>query len=135
VLYADRAIELERIGPDPTEPTSADLWVRTDDLPRVNGFSLEPGGACGAGVCIPISADLIRDGFFNLSVFAAQAGQIVVAEPEARVWSLGAMPTRAGAADMSRIAPDLELPDRLGRPTQLAAFRGKKALLVTWSSW
>jgi peroxiredoxin len=35
----------------------------------------------------------------------------------------------------SRVAPDVTVPDRRGRPVHLSDFRGKKVLLVTWASW
>jgi peroxiredoxin len=33
------------------------------------------------------------------------------------------------------IAPDIELVDREGEVVRLADLKGKKALIVTWSSW
>ena len=45
------------------------------------------------------------------------------------------MQALGGGLASSRIAPDFEVPDRLGRPVHLAGFRGKKALVVTWASW
>src|SRR6476469_3968134 len=41
VLYDDRAIALERVGPDPAGTAGA-LWIRKRDLERVNGFVLKP---------------------------------------------------------------------------------------------
>lgn len=134
VLYDDRTIELDRIGPDPQR--SADvLWIRSRDLPRVNGFELKPQGACRADLCIPISKDSVRGDHFNLTAFAKKAGQSVVAEPASKVWSFGEMQALGGGLSSSRIAPNFEVPDRLGRPVHLAGFRGKKALVITWASW
>ena len=134
VLYDDRAILLERTGTDPTHAADA-LWIRKADLPRVNGFELKPQGACRADLCIPIAKNLTRGEFFNLTAFAKKAGQSVVAEPTARVWSFGEMQALGGGLADSRIAPDFEVPDRLGRPVHLSGFRGKKALVITWASW
>jgi cytochrome oxidase Cu insertion factor (SCO1/SenC/PrrC family) len=33
------------------------------------------------------------------------------------------------------MAPDIELTDRNGQVFRLADLKGKKALIVTWSSW
>jgi hypothetical protein len=134
VLYDDRAVALDRVGPVPT-PASGTLWIRKRDLERINGFVLKPQGACRADLCIPIPKDMARGEYFNLTAFAKKAGQAVVAEPDARVWSFGEMQALGGGLASSRIAPDFEVPDRLGRPVHLAGFRGKKALVVTWASW
>jgi hypothetical protein len=134
VLYDDRAIALDRIGVDPAGETGA-LWVRKRDLPRVNGFELKPQGACRADLCIPVPKTMTRGDFFNLTAFAKKAAQPVVAEPSAKGWSFGEMQALGGGLSNSRIAPDFEVLDRLGRPVQLAGFRGKKALVITWASW
>ncbi len=41
VLYSERVVELEQTLPDAT-----DLWVKPEDLTRVNDFILKPEGAC-----------------------------------------------------------------------------------------
>jgi hypothetical protein len=134
VLYDDRAVALDRIGVDTAHDASA-LWIRKRDLPRVNGFELKPQGACRADLCIPIPRTMVRGEYFNLTAFAKKAGQPVVAEPAAAVWSFGEMQALGGGLASSRIAPDFTVPDRLGRPVHLAGFRGKKALVITWASW
>jgi hypothetical protein len=134
VLYDDRVIALERVGADPARDAGA-LWIRKGDLSRVNGFELKPQGACRADLCIPIPKAMVRGEYFNLSAFANKAGQPVVADRGARVWSFGEMQALGGGIANSRVAPDFEVPDRLGRPVHLAGFRGKKALVVTWASW
>ena len=134
VLYDDHAIALDRIGADPAHDAAA-LWIRKRDLPRVNGFELKPQGACRADLCIPIPRTMTRGEYVNLTAFAQKAGQPVVAEPGARVWSFGEMQALGGGLSSSRIAPDFEVPDRLGHPVHLAGFRGKKALVITWASW
>jgi hypothetical protein len=134
VLYDDRAIPLERLGRAPTQEPGA-LWVRTRDLSRINGFELKPEGACRADLCIPIPKTMVRGDAFNLTAFAKKAGQSVVAEPAARVWSFGEMQALGGGFVSSRLAPDIEVPDRAGRPVRFSAFRGKKMLVVTWASW
>jgi len=134
VLYDDRTTVLDRVGADPAGAPDA-LWIRKRDLPRVNGFELKPQGACRADLCIPIPKGMTRGDYFNVTAFAKKAGQVVVAEPSARVWSFGEMQALGGGLVNSRIAPDFEVPDRLGRPVHLSGFRGKKALVITWASW
>jgi hypothetical protein len=133
VLYDDHAVTLDRVGPDPNQAGA--LWVRKRDLPRVNGFAVKPQGACRADLCIPIPKDMVRGDYFNLTAFAKKAGQPVVADAEARVWSFGEMQALGAGLSSSRIAPDITVSDRLGRPVHLASFRGRKALVVTWASW
>ena len=76
-----------------------------------------------------------RDALCNISALANHLGQAVAAEPEARVWSFGSITAPGSGLSRSRIAPDVTVSDRLGRPVHLAGFRGKKALVVTWASW
>jgi len=134
VLYDDRAVALDRIGPDPTHAPDA-LWVRKRDLPRINDFEVKPQGACRADLCIPIPKGMLRGEYFNLGAFAGKIGQPVVADAGSRVWSLGEMQALGGGFLSSRIAPDFTVPDRAGRPVHLSSFRGRKVLVVTWASW
>jgi len=131
VLYDSRAVALTRIDTD----ASGTLWVLKSDLPRINGFELKPQGACRADICIPIPRAMMRGDLFNLTAFAGRVGQKFIADASARVWSFGEIPVVQGAYLESRIAPDVEVPDRKGRPVRLSQFRGKKVLLVTWASW
>ena len=133
VLYDGRAITLDRISPDPAGAGA--LWIRKADLPTVNGFELKPQGACRADICIPIPRAMTRNDFFDLSAFATRVGQRVVADPAARVWSFGEIPVVRGSFLESRMAPDVSVADRKGRPIRLSQFLGKKVLLVTWASW
>jgi hypothetical protein len=133
VLYDGRATTLDRVSPDAKQPDA--LWIQTKDLPRINGFELKPQGACRADICIPVPKTMTRGAYFNLTAFAQRAGQRVVADVPARVWSLGEIPVVRGAFLESRMAPDFSVPDRKGNPVQLSQFLGKKVLLVTWASW
>jgi len=128
VLYQDRATKLDRARVE-----GSDLWVRSADLPRVNEFEVKPQGACRADICIPLSKDLKKAEWFNLSGFARKVGQAAVAD--ASVWSFGEVPLLRGTYFNSRIAPDFTVPDRKGHVVHLSDFRGKKVLVVTWASW
>ena len=128
VLYGDRATALEE-----TRAEAGDLWVRKADLPKINDFEVKPQGACREDLCIPLSKDLVRDAWFNLTGFARKTSEAYL--NEANVWSFGEIPVLRGAFVNSRIAPDFAVPDRKGRIVHLNDFRGKKVLVVTWASW
>ena len=131
ILYDSRAVALARADTD----ASGALWVLKKDLQRINGFEIKPQGACREDICIPIPRAMMRGDLFNLTAFAARVGQQFIADPSARVWSFGEIPVVQGAYVESRIAPDVTVPDRKGKPVRLSQFRGKKVLLVTWASW
>lgn len=133
VLYNDGAAVLSQVRPDPAN--TAELWVRKRDLPRINKFELKPQGACLDDICIPISKDMTRGDYFNLTGFARKVGQSVVTDADERVWSFGEIQLLRGGFLKSRVAPDFTVPDRRGRPVHLSDFKGKKVLLVTWASW
>ncbi len=133
VLFDDRATMLTTIRRDPKDGFA--LWVRKRDLPRINDFEVKPQGACRADICIPIPKDMLRGDSFNLTAFAKKVGEVVVSDTDARVWSFGEIQALRGSFLNSRVAPDVTIPDRRGRPVRLADFRGKKVLVVTWASW
>ena len=134
VLYDDRAVALQHVGPSDARQKDA-LWVRKVDLPRINEFTVKPQGACRADVCIPIPKTMVRGAYFDLTGFAKKVGQSVVADNGARVWSFGEIPLVTGAFLTSRTAPDVDVPDRHGRLVRLSGLRGKKVLVLTWASW
>jgi hypothetical protein len=133
VLFDDRATPLAEIRHSPSD--AASLWIRTRDLPRVNGFDVKPQGACRADVCIPIPRTMRHGDWFDLTAFASKAGEAVVADTDARVWSFGGIEALRSSFLNSRIAPEVSIPDRRGHTVKLSDFRGKKVLLVTWASW
>ena len=143
VLFEDRATLLTSVPRDPTPggrgprtgKGASALWIRKRDLPRINDFEVKPQGACRADICIPIPKDMLRGDAFNLTAFAKKVGEVVVSDADARVWSFGEIQALRGSFLNSRIAPDVTIPDRRGRPVGLKDFRGKKMLLVTWASW
>ena len=133
VLYQGKAITLAETG------SGDGLLIRPEDLPGVNGFELKPEGACYADMCIPMNTDLLveQDGreWFNLTAFADLLGQPYVADADARVWSFAEIPAKRESMMVDAMAPDFEVTDRQGNVIRLADLKGKKALIVTWSSW
>ena len=134
VLYDDKAVTLRVTGRDPKQATDA-LWVRTRDLPAINQFDVKPQGACRADICIPITKEMRRGEYFDLTAFAKKVRQPVVEDVEERVWSFGEIQALRGTFLENRMAPDFVVPDRAGRPVHLSQFRGKKLLVMTWASW
>jgi hypothetical protein len=133
ILYQGRTIKLAETGP------GDGLLIRPEVLAAVNGFELKPEGACYDAMCIPISDKLLieRDGetWFDLTAFADLLEQPYVAVPEERVWSFAEIPAKRESMMVDAMAPDIELTDRSGNVFRLADLKGKKALIVTWSSW
>lgn len=133
VLYQGKAVTLSETG------NSDGLLIRPDDLSRVNGFELKPEGACFKDMCVPMNDDLLveQDGrqWFDLTAFADLLGQPYVADTESRVWSFAEIPAKREGMLVNAMAPEFEVTDRQGKVVRLADFKGKKALIVTWSSW
>ena len=133
VLYQGKAVTLSETG------NGDGLLIRPDDLSRVNGFELKPEGACFNDICIPMNDDLLvdQDGkrWFDLTAFADLLGQPYVADKESRVWSFAEIPAKREGMLVNAMAPEFEVTDRQGKVVRLADFKGKKALIVTWSSW
>lgn len=133
ILYQGRKIVLRETG------DGNGLLVTPADLTRINGFELKPEGACLDDLCIPLSDGLLSGGdgqrWFDLQAFADLLGQPYVAEAAARVWSFGEIPARRARTLVEAQVPYFEVLDRQGNRVTPADLKGKKALIVTWSSW
>lgn len=116
-----------------------ELLINPSDLLAVNGFEIKPEGACLDDLCIPLTPELTvhKDGqdWFNVSAFADLLEQPYVADLEARVWSFAEIPANRENRLLNAMVPDIEVTDRSGNVIRLADLKGKKALIVTWSSW
>lgn len=133
VLYQGKSVTLQRTG------GGDGLLIDPADLHRINGFELKPQGACYEDMCIPLNDELLteHDGaqWFNLTAFADLLGQPYVADTDHQVWSFAEIPAKRESMMVDAMAPDLEITDRQGNVLNLADLKGKKALIVTWSSW
>jgi hypothetical protein len=133
ILYQGKAVTLSQTGRGPG------LLIRPEDLGRVNGFEVKPEGVCFDDMCIPMNDKLLveQNGsqWFDLTAFADLLGQSYVADIESRVWSFAEIPAKRERRLLEAMAPEFEVKDRQGKVIRLADFRGKKALIVTWSSW
>lgn len=138
VLYNERVVAVDQTLPDATE-----LWVKPEDLTRINDFVLKPEGACLDELCVPVLQDRDSDmyvtrqgqGWFNVSGLADRLQQAHVTDYGDNVWSFGVLPLERQSFFRAGMAPDFELPDRDGNIIRLSDFRGKKVLLLTWASW
>jgi hypothetical protein len=135
VLYSGNVIDLQKVQ------QGDGLWVTPEDLTRVNGFELKPEGACFEELCIPLkdSSPLLKevDGqrWFDLVGFADWLEQPYVADIENRVWSFGEVPAKRQGMMVDAMAPEFEVQDRQGKVVRMSDYKGKKALIITWSSW
>lgn len=133
VLYQGKSTTLKAM------PTAAGLLIAPEDLTRVNGFELKPEGACYESLCFPLTSELMveADGqqWFNLTAFADLLGQPWVADTTDQVWSFAEIPAKRDNLLLNAMAPDFEVTDRQGNAISRADLKGKKALIVTWSSW
>lgn len=135
VLVDDRTVRVARVLQEPG------LWVSPEDLARINGFVIKPQGACLDDICVPLppGSDLLRtvDGeqWFDVAAFAAHMGQAYVVDQDTNTWSFADMPAKREATLTQAQAPEFEIADREGKVVRLADFRGKKVLVITWSSW
>ncbi len=138
VLYKERVVEIEDTLPDASE-----LWVKPEDLTRINDFELKPQGACLADLCIPVLQNRDSDmfvtrqgqGWFNVTGLADKLQQAWAADYDDSVFSFGVMPLERQSFFRGGMAPDFELTDRDGNLVSLSDFKGKQVLLLTWASW
>lgn len=133
VLCAGRSVTLKETG------AGEGLLINPKDLSSINGFTLKPQGACFEDLCVPVNETLFVEQagttWFNITAFADLIGQPYVADTSARVWSFAEVPARRERMMNNAMAPDFKVTDRQGQVVELADLKGKKALILTWSSW
>jgi hypothetical protein len=96
------------------------------------GWELKPEGACKGDRCVPLP-DSMRDGPVDAAQLAERLGMALVADEANGMWALG--PESGGRSLSSARMPDLELPDRHGRPFALQSLRGTRFVMIAWASW
>jgi hypothetical protein len=135
LIYGDRAADVPGVA-----QRGEDVWVSLEDLAVLTGWEHKPQGLCLGERCVPIPPAhrdewIGADGRFNLAAFARYLGQPVVHDDTACVWLFGESAEARGRTLRSLAAPDFRLPDLDGNLHSLAAYRGKKVLLLSWASW
>ena len=97
------------------------------------GWAIKPEGACKGDICVPLPAGAASSGRLDAHMLSEKLGMPLIHDADANVWCLG--PEAMGRALTTAQAPDLELRDYKGNDFRLSSLRGKKVLIVTWSSW
>lgn len=108
--------------------------VTTSAFAEATGWHVRPEGACRGEVCVPAPGSLRDDGTVDISILAERLGMPIVTDEQYGVAAIGPS-TLSGRALPSAVAADPELIDRNGQPFRLSSLRGRKVLLVAWSSY
>ena len=100
---------------------------------RGTGWDPKPEGLCRGEVCVPAPGALNGD-TVDVKIAADRLGMPIVESPEHGVYALGPA-TLGGKALATATAPDPEFVTYDGSPFTLSSLRGKKVILVAWSSY
>ena len=112
----------------PAAPVSAERFA------EATGWHIRPEGACRGEICVPAPGSLHDDGTVDVSILAERLGMPIVTDEQHGVSAIGPS-TLSGRALPTAVAADPELIDRDGQPFRLSSLRGRKVLLVAWSSY
>jgi hypothetical protein len=107
------------------------LEVTPEELARRTGWQIRPEGACKADRCVPLPGESGER--LDVRMLAERLGMALVRDEPHGLWALG--PESGVRALLSAEMPELELPDRHGKPFSLRSLRGTKVLLLAWASW
>jgi hypothetical protein len=110
------------------------LMVPVSDFEAATGWTLKPQGACRGEVCVPLTADAVRDQGVDVAAVAQRLGMPLVEDADAGLWALGPE-SLSGHALPSAQAPDLVLPDLDGNEFHLSRLRGQKVVIVSWAPY
>jgi len=108
--------------------------ARAADFAEATGWEPKPEGLCRGEVCVPAPGALGPDATLDVEVAAARLGMPLVRDTEHSIWALGPA-TLSGRALSTATAADPELMDRQGRPFRLSSLRGRKIVMVAWSTY
>jgi len=111
--------------------SAADFATATAWDPTAQGLCRGPERG---GVCVPAPGALRDDGTIDVEVAAQRLGMPLVHDAEHGVWALGSA-TVGGTALTTAAAADPELISRDGSPFRLSSLRGRKVVLVAWSTY
>jgi len=113
------------------------VLVAPDDVDEALGWTLKPEGLCRGDVCVPVAdrASLVVGESVDLVSVAKALGRAIVLDTDARIMAVALSSEERRRALKDLRAPDFTLPDLEGTEHSLAEWRGRKKLLVTFSSW
>jgi hypothetical protein len=111
--------------------------LSAEALESALGWTLESEGLCRGSICVPVRdrAALERDGQIDLAGFAEALGRPLAIDVGERAAALGVAAIDRSERLESLEAPDFTLSDLEGREHTLSSHRGKKVLLIVYSSW
>ena len=108
--------------------------VATVDFFDHTGWQSTPEGLCQGEMCVPAPGSLRADGTVDVAAAAERLSMPLVHDAAHGVWALGPA-TLSGRALTTVAAADPELRTHDGQPFRLSSLRGRKVLLVAWSSY
>ena len=114
------------------EVTGGRVALSPQELRRAIGWELKPEGLCRDGVCVPFRN---TGAAVDLGAAAAALGRAVVVDADAGVAAVALPAEERRSALDARVAPPFVLPDLDGTPHHLGEWRGRKKLLVAFSTW
>lgn len=111
-----------------------ELRTTAENFSRSTGWEPKPEGLCSGEICVPAPGALLADGFIDVGIAAQRLGMPLVHDEAHGVWALGSA-TLTGKALSTAVAADPELKTFSGESFKLSSLRGKKVVLVAWSSY
>jgi hypothetical protein len=111
--------------------------ISANDAKRALGYELKPEGLCKGAACFPVRdrAALAAGGALDLGELARVTGRPLALDAAERAGALGVAVEDQLASLRGLEAPDFALPDFSGNVHRLSGYRGKKVLLIAYSSW
>lgn len=122
----------------PGEKIDEELRVDAKAFAAVTGWDVKDVGLCRGPICVPIRemTEIVDgEGRVRLRPFAEALGAPYTDNLHFTAAALGERAEDRRAEQDGMIAPDFALPDLNGASHRLSDHRGKKVLLVAWSSW
>jgi hypothetical protein len=110
------------------------LRIDADSFTQGTGWQPKPEGLCRGEVCVPAPGALGADDTIDVESAAARLGMPLVADADRGLWALGPA-TLSGRALATAQAADPALVDRRGREFRLSSLRGRKVVMVAWSTY
>lgn len=140
MMTDDTMLTILKDGEEQRMPVSFEgehVWLRPVDFTRLTGWHLEDRGLCRESRCVPLlDRATVTDGKrIDVASFAARMEMPWILDREEGAAALGESAAARAEALASLEAPDFCLPDLNGKPTNLSDFRGRKVLLLAFSSW
>lgn len=111
-----------------------ELRATADEFARATDWQPKPEGLCRGEVCVPAPGALSPDGMIDIAIAAQKLGMPLVHDTDHGVWALGSA-TLSGKSLSTAVAADPELKTFNGGSFKLSSLRGKKVILVAWSSY